>query len=248
MLDLLLKELSIHGVIISKKGLVKMEKGEVPIGHAISLYKTKARVAYKISENLWLEIKELLSNPNLQSSKPAEGIESIFVHCLQGLKRMIYLYPGLNDFESIEKSLDSSLCNDINNFSYRIMSKIIEYKLAMEWVGHIIAKNLYIRFLLVSYSKIKNNKQIVVAKGVHGPYANLDIPVDTRVFPWSAISDEVSEREKDKQNQSRYTKGLEGYNDPYVNEGFVWREIRNEPFLWGKESENPYPHRNSLWS
>lgn len=248
MLDLLAKELSIHGVSLSPKGLVKMEKGEVPVGHATSLYKVKARSAYNISEKLWGEIKDLLSKPNPQQSQPPEGIENIFVHCLQSLKRMIYLYPGLADFESIEKALCKALCTDINDFSYRTMSKIIEYKLAIEWVGHIIAKNLYIRYLLILYSKVITNKQVVTAKGVHGPYANLDMPMQERVFEWSAISDEVHEREKDKQHQSRYTMGLEGYNDPYVNEGFVWRELKNEPFLWGKEGENPYPHRNLLWS
>lgn len=248
MLKLLEKELSIHGISLSPNGLVKLEKGEVPLGHAAAVYKTKARSAYNMIAKLWEDLSVLLENQQPQQSKPPEGIENIFVHCLQGLKRMIYLYPGLSLFEQIEDSICSGLCKDVNSFSYKTMSKVIEYKLAIEWISHIIAQNLYIRYLLVTYSSIKLNKSTVIAKGVHGPFTNLDLPMQERVFEWSSISDEVSGRERDKEGQNRYTMGLEGYNDPYVKEGFVWREIKNEPFLWGKEGENPYPHRNTLWS
>jgi hypothetical protein len=103
----------------------------------------------------------------------------------------------------------------------------------------LIAKNLYLRALLlvVQYPKQKE----VSAKGVHGPYSNLDIPMQERVFSWSAIDEETRGRDRDIRNQRRYRMGLEGYNDPWVNEGFKWRELRNEPYLWGKEGESPYP-------
>jgi hypothetical protein len=175
-----------------------------------------------------------------------EGIDNIFINAIQGLKRMLYLYPGLSNFEIIEQAINQCLCKDINQISYNAMCKIIEYKIGLEWVGHIISKNLYIRYLLIEYFRNLKTKHIV-AKGVHGPFANLDIPMEERIFEWSSISDEIKGREKQKQNQKRYRNGLEGYNDPYVNEGFVWRELKNEPFLWGKEGENPYPHRNILW-
>ena len=212
------------------------------------MYKAKAKAAYDITQKLWEEVSVSLREQPSKHSKPAEGIDAIFIHSLQGLKRMIYLYPGLTSFENIDASISQALNRDINDFSYRTMSKIIEYKLAIEWVGHIISKNLYIKSLIYRYGKSLSNKDIVVAKGVHGPFSNLDLPMGERVFDWSSISDEVYGREKDKQKQNRYTMGLEGYNDPHVNEGFMWREIKNEPFLWGKEGENPYPHRNALWS
>lgn len=248
MIELIKKELSIHGIIISKNGKVKMPNGEVPISHSIALYKTKAKLTYSLVEKLWSEASALLLLPSDNQYTAINGIDNIFIFCLQGLKRMVHLYPGLSSFIEIEDSICKALCKDINEFSYRTMSKVIEYKLGIEWVSHIIARNLYIKCLLTKYDILLHNKAVVVAKGVHGPYSNLDLPMQERVFEWSSISDEVSGREKDKQKQSRYTKGLEGYNDPYVNEGFIWREIKNEPFLWSKEGENPYPHRNLLWS
>lgn len=247
MLDLLKKELAIHGIIVNGANL-KTTKGVLPIGHAIALHKAKAKVAFSLTEKLWNEVSEILKEPSPKNGKSAEGIDNIFIHSLQGLKRMVYLFPGLTNFAQVEDSLCWALSRDINEFSYRTMSKIIEYKLAIEWVSHIVAKNLYIKALITRYAKFLINRDVTIAKGVHGPFTNLDLPMQERVFDWSSISDEVAGREKDKQKQSRYTMGLEGYNDPYVNEGFVWRELKNEPFLWGKEGENPYPHRNTLWS
>jgi len=247
MLDLLKKELAIHGVTVNQ-GNVKTKSGVLPVGHALALYKAKAKAAFELTEKLWNELSSILREPSPRNGKATEGIDNIFIHSLQGLKRMVYLFPGLSNFIQIENSICFALSKDINEFSYRIMSKIIEYKMAIEWVGHIIAKNLYIKSLIAIYAKYLINKDVTIAKGVHGPFSNLDIPMQERVFDWSSISDEVAGRENDKQGQRRYKMGLEGYNDPRVNEGFVWRELRNEPFLWGKEGENPYPHRNTLWS
>jgi hypothetical protein len=241
----IVKELSHHGVSLKQGGLVSIENRQIPHAHAVGLYKAKAKASYAIVGELWAGLCKELSAPQIGPSSPPEGIESVFVHSLQGLKRMLYLYPGLVNFESIEKCVCDALCRDINSFSYRTMSNVIEYKLSIEWVSHLIAKNLYVRALLVACQYPEN--KTVEAKGVHGPYSNLDLPMDERVFSWSAIDEETRGRDRDIKSQRRYKMGLEGYNDPWVNEGFEWRELRNEPFLWGKEGENPYPHRNVLW-
>jgi hypothetical protein len=99
---------------------------------------------------------------------------------------------------------------------------------------------------LLFHAQINKNLK-TEAKGVHGPYSNLDLPMEERVFSWSVIDEEVRGRSRDLRTQIRYTKGHTVYNDPMNNNGTYWREIRNEPFLWGKEGENPYPHRNLLW-
>lgn len=243
----IVRELAHHKISVGERDLVVIEDRNIPHSHAIGLFKAKARAAYSIVESLWRGVCESIraSSPSLSSSPP-EGIENIFVHSLQGLKRMLYLYPGLMDFENIEKCICDALCRDVKSFSYKTMSNIVEYKLAIEWITHLINKNLYIRALLVSCQYPEN--KTVEAKGVHGPFSNLDLPWEERVFSWSAIDEETRGRDRDIKNQRRYKMGLEGYNDPWVNEGFEWREIRNEPFLWGKEGENPYPHRNRLWS
>lgn len=235
-------ELLIHGFSVRDNGIISFEGKNLPISHCLALLKLKLKQLYSIVDKLWTEVCLLLSEDNIKRTEVPEGIDSVFIHSLQGLKRMLYLYPGLSSFSSKEDVISKSLCKDLNSFSYRLMSKIIEYKLGIEWIGHLIAKNLYFTSMIMCmrfYNKKENKK--VVAKGVHGPYSNLDIPMQERVFSWSAIDEEVAGRSRDIKNQRRYRMGLEGYNDPWVNEGFKWRELRNEPYLWGREGESPYP-------
>jgi len=249
-LELLEKELSVHGVSIHPGGIIEISGYDsLPVREAISVFRDKAKGSYGIVSKLWTDLASLLSESSHMNSKPPEGIENIFVYALQGLKRMMFLFPGLKDFDAIEKVLNESLNRDINHFSYKTMSKVIEYKLAIEWVSHLISRNLYISYLMREAHFQRRQKHKTQAAGFQGPGpSNLDMPMKERVFDWSEIDEEVRGRDADIRNQSRYRMGLEGYNDPYVNEGFVWRELKNEPFLWGKEGENPYPHRNALWS
>jgi hypothetical protein len=96
------------------------------------------------------------------------------------LKRIIDLYPGLENYKDIEKILCMALCADINTFSYNVMSKVIEYKLAIEWLTHLVTKNLYLRSLILAYEN--SDKLKAEAKGVHGPYSNLDLPMEESFF------------------------------------------------------------------
>lgn len=249
MIDIIKKELSIHNVTVQDNGNILIKgSNPVPVSHAIAVYKAKAKASCDVIQKLWDDVKSTLEAGSVKKSSCPEGIDNMFIKAIQGLKKSLYMYPGLCNFNEINNSISKALCNDINNFSYNTMCRIIELKLAIEWVGHLLAKNLYIKSLIASTRKClsKNDTKEVIAKGVHGPWSNLDLPMQERVFEWSGIDEEVRGRSRDIQKQQRYTMGLEDYDGP-CNEGFEWREIRNEPFLWGKEGENPYPHRNLLW-
>lgn len=238
------QELSAHGILV-KDGLVYIgNAAPVKRVDAIKSYKKRAKELFSIIEKTWTDISQILEFRDCRKTDHSEGFVSLFIPALQGLKRMHALYPGLRDYDKIKIHLNGALLSDSNTFSQTVMSKVIDYKLALEWLSHLLAKNMYIRALLIACA---NKNKTVEAKGVHGPYSNLDLPMLERVFSWSSVDEETRGRSNDKRRQSRYTMGFERYNEPAINEGFMWRELRNEPFLWGKEGENPYPHRNILW-
>ena len=241
----IIKELLVNGIVLQNGSVIINDATSLSYKEACRYYKNKAKKAYEILCDLWGDVVSVLQQRNCAQTLPSDGIDYVFIRALQGLKRIVHLYPGLKEYDKVDDALCMALCSDINTFSYNVMSKIIEYKLAIEWLTHLISRNLYIRSLLIF---AKYNKTLSVkAKGVHGPYSNLDLPMEERVFSWSVIDEEVRGRSRDLRSQIRYTKGLTTYNDPLNNNGTYWREIRNEPFLWGKEGENPYPHRNLLW-
>ncbi|MCD6436255.1 MAG: hypothetical protein J7L15_07685, partial [Clostridiales bacterium] len=108
----------------------------------------------------------------------------------------------------------------------------------------LICRMQYVKKLLKFSSlgqKEINKKEIKIAKGISGPWANLDLPMEERVFDFG--NEEMGGRVKDKQHQRRYMKSLRNkHNNNLVGEGHYWREIRNEPYSWNnRKDESPYP-------
>ena len=249
---LLGQELSYHGIklIDHTKCQVSDDNGNVKIQGVIRTIRDinkSIKQQKRILLLLWKEIVSLLSEQN--------GIEEIFDD------RMVNLFLfSLKDmvkfllcFENAEKSeyyqvVSSSLTKDIKSFNRRQIYSIPDYKISIDWINRIISRLLYISKLLAFASmgpKRISNYNMKTAKGISGPWAHLDLPMEERVFPFG---DELHQREKGKQKQNRYTKGLANYNnDGRVGEGHYWRELKNEPFSWfDREEEDPYPHRSLL--
>ena len=121
-----------------------------------------------------------------------------------------------------------------------------------------IKKTGYLKYLINSYLKYQSGQSIKIAididinSSIQGPYSNLDLPTQERVFRWSDIDEETYARQDAKQKQRRYQMGLEDNSSSDAKVGFYWRELRNEPYLFlsGSEEmgyETSYPYRANLW-
>ena len=92
------------------------------------------------------------------------------------------------------KNLKSALNTDSIDFSKDIILSVPDYKLCLDWT---IRKNCilsYIRKLLrfVLSGQVFTSRDVVkTARGVAGPWSNLDLPMLERAFEWNDISDEV---------------------------------------------------------
>lgn len=125
----------------------------------------------------------------------------------------------------------------IQNFS-----SIMKYEISLV--------NIYIikKLVKVVHEKSLYTMDKVSNKGIEGPFAHLDLPMEERVFKWEDVEEETTLRQRDKQLQKRYTMGHD--NEPEAfREGFYFRELRNEPYLFeDAATESPYPYRSVLWS
>ena len=117
-----------------------------------------------------------------------------------------------------------------------------------------IKKIVYIKYLIKLCLRLNASPQnsIVVKASIQGPYSNLDLPMEERVFTWAAIDDEVVGRTALKQNQRRYKLGLEDNAPSDSKVGFYWRELRNEPYLFSSGTAEAgegqtYPYRMNIW-
>lgn len=201
----------------------------------------------KVFKSLWDDVCSLLEGECDGCEMVDFDMEKIFIHSLKDLSKLLLCFSEC-DGSHYEIIINKSLCKDVIMFSMEQINFLIDYKIAIDWVFRLINKLFYIKRLLTYslYGKEKINKDIIkTARGVSGPWSNLDLPMKERVFPFGK---ELNERVLDKQKQRRYYKGFENYNnDGRVGEGHYWRELRNEPFSWyDRKYEDPYPSRNSL--
>ena len=242
MTNLLVKELSIHGI--------SFDKGQLFFRGEKSTYKNISdKLDERINKNTKLlkrlanEIVQGLQNPTEGSSD--KKTRRMFIHAIKNIYiTFIKCKCSLNAIKAAKDILDS----DSGIFSSRFMSKVIDFNLGIQWLLHLIHRDAYAIHLLYTFSKIIKNKDKVLARGFAGPWGRLDLPMEERVFEWDDIAEETSGRESDKKTQRRYKMGLENMKDNDPNEGYYFREIKNEPYAWGDEDSNPYPHRNLLWS
>lgn len=187
----------------------------------------------------------------------------ISIHGLRVLqKAAIRLFRKSNTFVLKDKSVSihlKKLCSlAADRMSHATAEQGAVVISVIELHEYNIKKIGYLKYLIKQYEDLSKNSNIKIAtdvalnSSVQGPYSNLDLPVEERVFTWNDISEEVQGRQDLKQKQRRYRMGLEDNAPSDTKVGFYWRELRNEPYLMpaGTEEagyESSYPYRANLW-
>lgn len=248
MLDILEKELAIHHIRLRGRNACDCKGDRISVLSCIKMHDQSAQENKKILLKLWSELCSLLEKESQTEANSCEELSPIFTHSIKGLYKLASKFSFLRDNGTVV-CLKESIDRDISSFSGLIMGKVIDYKLSIEWVHHLVRSDLYICALMKKYRMAVRHKSVVVARGVQGPWSHLDLPMLERWFEWEDVEEETSGRGQDKRHQRRYKMPLENYGegDSSPNEGFYWREIRNEPYAFDDEDETLYPHRNQLW-
>tara|TARA_B100000614_G_scaffold262909_1_gene300778 strand:+ start:242414 stop:243154 length:741 start_codon:yes stop_codon:yes gene_type:complete len=246
LLELLEKELTVHRIKPISRHVCVCDGTKMTVRECSKKHRNSAQLNKKIILRMWAELCELLRDEDMGSPDPKTA--KLFIPALQGLYRLSCCFPQLEQNGTVS-CLKDALNRDSDSFSGRTMGKVVEFKLTINWLHHLIRRDLYICALLEKFRDAARGLK-VEARGVAGPWANLDLPMLERTFPWEDVEEETAGREKDKRHQRRYELGLENYGegDTTPNEGFYWREIRNEPYAFDDEDETLYPHRNVLWN
>jgi len=248
---LLKRELKYFGITLVNQRKCVMYFDEQP--KEMGTIKAIRMLTYSITKKkallreVWQTISEDLYDETICDEIIEEEMLSLFVFSLKDLAKFLLLFDECRT-SSYHDIINHCLTRDISTFSRRQVETVIDGKLTIDWLHRLICKLIYIRKLL-SFATLGPDKvsayDIKVAKGIQGPWAHLDLPMEERVFPYGT---EVETRMQQKQRQRRYRKGLENYNnDGRVGEGHYWRELRNEPYSWYNRSfDDPYPSRHLL--
>jgi len=247
------KELLHFGFKLVNNGHVEFslqeQKVTKPILEAITHIEAFIKENSHLLHNLWTDVIKTLLRPEPIASSPDAKITKLFIFSLKELAKLLDCFED-QEITRYKKVLQASLEKDITEFMPSQMNEIIDTKISIDWVQRVVQRLLYIRSLLKFTAKGKNHvNNYKTAEGISGPWANLDLPMEERVWSWWEDENDFRQRDSDIRKQRRYRKGLENYNnDGRVGEGHYWREIRNEPFSWyNRENDSPYPGRSVLF-
>lgn len=218
------------------------------------IIKTLRQIKYDIKQQkellstLWKDVIQLLAEENIEENFLCDKrIEDLFIFSLKDSYQFLLCFEGLEESQ-LGEVISEALNRDIKSFTKDQIYNLPNYKISIDWVHRLIHRLMYISKLLAVAATGKKNVSkftIKMAKGVSGPWSNLDLPMEERAYPFE--DDQLRGRTRDKEKQRRYRQGLENYNQPGVGEGFYWRELKNEPYSWwDRDSEDPYPHRSLL--
>ena len=251
---ILKKEISYYGIrlINDRECQLYDSKGSLQtqgIIKTLRQFKGEIKKQKKLFSSLWKEVVSLLMPENVNDEVLYDdNMKNLFIFSLKDLYKFILCFEDLDGSELSEK-ISSFLNRDINSFTKEQIQKLPDYKISIDWVHRLINRLIYIcKLLAVAATGRINVSQYTVktARGISGPWSNLDLPMEERVYPFE--EEEQRGRGKDKEYQRRYRKNLETYNSSgFVGEGHYWRELRNEPYSWyDRRDESPYPMRELL--
>jgi hypothetical protein len=258
------KELPFYGITLINQEecaiVYNGKNGRLPINKVLISLKNRMKNNGELFEKTWKELLQILDgHPKTQKK---EALDELLINSFINVSKDLYIFAEFitSNFSFIDKSLKFAICpklkvlleTDYALFFKETILYIISYKIILDWIFKKMELLAYITSLLKLAKKGPrklSNIKIKTARGISGPWANLDLPTLERVFPWEDIAEEMEGRRSDIRKQHRYRKGFEHYNDPYgrVGEGHYFREIRNEPFSWSNRgTDSPYPSRNML--
>lgn len=249
---LLQKELSYYGIrlINDRKCEIRDDEGKAKTQGIIRSIRELNQSIKKQKNNLlslWEDVVDILQIQDYKRVPIDNKMIDLFVFSLKDLSKFLLCFEDL-DKSKYQETIDFALNQDIKSFDKEQIYALPDYKISIDWIHRYISRMLYISNLLSFAAIGKKNiskYDLKLARGIAGPWSNLDLPMLERVFPFGK---EVQKREKAKRKQRRYRKGLENYNnDGRVGEGHYWRELKNEPFSWyDRKTEDPYPHRDMM--
>lgn len=258
------KELPFYGIkLISQEecAIRYNEKfGKLPIDKVLISLRNRMKENGKLFEEVWNDLLLVLeSHPKTQTK---EAMDNMIINTFVNTTKDLYAFAEFitSNFSFNERKLKYTLCSKLKNllntdyacFFKETILEIISFKITLDWIFRKMEILAYVSDLLKLAKKGPRRLsgiKVKTARGISGPFANLDLPMLERKFEWSDIAEEMEGRRSDIRKQHRYRKGFEYYNDPYgrCGDGHYFREIRNEPFSWAdRATESPYPSRSLL--
>ncbi len=188
----------------------------------------------EIKEHLWFHWHDLRNLSEVICNSSGQNLGSLEnLLFLNGVKKLYFLSKRFSDLNDISESVKKLFYIDIVNVPSNLIVQFNHLYLNIKLLHNLIMREIYRLFLIKKYQEIFKTAQI------SGPWSNLDLPMEERI--WSAEEDEeyFAEREKSRKNQIRYNPevGKMGYF-------YIWQDLTRSPYDFkDMATDSPYKSR-----
>lgn len=191
---------------------------------------------------LWQKLEHLSTVIANNEAGNRESIDNILF--LNNVKKSFSLSSQFDDLGTVSSAIKQLLDIDINSVHNNLIVQFNQTFLSVKLLHRLIMIELYRLKVIRQCGKMGKVSGVGVEKvgSVSGPWANLDLPTQERVWPWDQAEEEYfSNRQKSRREQVRYNpEEAENTNGVF----FVWVDQNRSPYRWtDRQIESPYKSR-----
>ena len=157
---------------------------------------------------------------------------------LSAVNKSFELSSIFTDLQLITKTIRQLLDTDIASSDDHLIRHFNDDYLRIQCLHRLIMIELYRKHLVNRYMTITKQAQI------SGPWANLDLPIEERVWEWDEAEDEYfANRQKSRREQIRYNPENQTKSGFY----YVWQDFSRDPYRFeDMKEDSPYKSRHLL--
>lgn len=237
--DLLKSELIIHSIITGPDHIICTVGDEDLTVYSLDECLDHVNNGIKeLQGHLWEEWKDLayVAETIVDHKSHNEGsIDNLIF--LNSVKKSYVFSKVFSDLEDISTVIRPLFDLDVAQIEPELVSAFNLRYLKVKLIHKLIMNEIYRSKILKKYM------QLTKTASISGPWANLDLPMQERVWDWD---DEESEY---FDNRDQAIKDQVRYNPEYTMQGyyFVWQDLSRDPYLFqDMKKDSPYKSRHTL--
>ena len=190
----------------------------------------------ELKEEIWQCWQDLhnVAQVMLESTSGNEGgLDNVIF--LNAVNKSYFLSKAFSELLPVSNILQMLFDANITEIHNNLIIKFNTLYLKIVALNRLILNEIYRTKIIKQWQQLTKQAQ------VSGPWANVDLPMAERVYPWFEAADELQGREDARKKQERY-------NPEYVN-GFYYvdKDLNRSPYRFeDRQTESPYKSNNYL--
>lgn len=234
---LLKQELDVHDIKIADKIVIRVGDHFIladSVSESIDLLNSGIKELKETERSLWEDLSNLVNIIPQNNAGNKGSIDNLLF--LSNVQKSYFLSKRFSELKNVSHSIKNLLSIDAASTHPDLIRKFNQKSLEIFLLHRIIMGEIYKSKLLKKYSLLTKTAQI------SGPWANLDLPMQERVWEFSEDADYFDNRERSRKNQTRYNpeNGKSGFY-------YVYQDLNRDPYLFeDRKDESPYPSRNTM--